>query len=75
MEDRSPDDDDDSDESQPCLMTPFDIDEVQREIIKEDFIGKLDVSSHLFENDEDEKVAGFFGDIFGLHDIYSDSGY
>ena len=73
--DESSDNDDDSDESQPCLMTPFDINEVQREIIKEDFIGKWDVSSHLFENDKDEKVADLFGDIFGLHDIYSDSGY
>ena len=41
----------------------------------EDFIGKSDVSSHLFENDKDEKVDDLFGDIFGLHDIYSDSGY
>ena len=53
--------DNDSDESQPGLNTPFDIDEDQREIIKEDFIGKTDVSSHLFENDTDEKMTDLFG--------------
>ena len=68
-------DNDDEDESQPSLMSTFDIYEVQRHINKEDFIGKSDVSSHLFEFDKHEKVADFFGDIFGLHDIYSDSGY
>jgi hypothetical protein len=56
-------------------MKPFNIEEDLSPITKEHFIGKSDINSHLFENDEDEKVVFFFGDIFGLHDIYSDVGY
>ena len=67
--------DDNSDIRQPTIMKPFNIEEDQRAIIKKYFIGKSDVSSYLFENDKDEKVADLFGDIFGMHDIYSDSGY
>ena len=29
----------------------------------------------MFENNKDEKLADLFGDIFGMHDICSDSGY
>ena len=43
--------------------------------VKEDLIGKSDVSSHLFEVDQDDKVADFFADVFGLHDILLDSIY
>jgi hypothetical protein len=72
---KASDDEDNSDVCQPALMTPFNIDEDQRAIIKEDFIGKSDVYSHLLENDKYEKVADLFGVIFGLHNIYADSGY
>ena len=69
------DDDEISDVTRFTEMKPFNIEEDLCPITKEHFIGKSDINSHLFENDEDEKVVDFFGDIFGLHDIYSDSGY
>ena len=74
-EDNASDDDNNSDSCQHTIIKPFNIEDDQRAIIKEYFIGKSDSSSHLFENDKDEKVADLFGDIFGLYDIYSDSGY
>ena len=56
-------------------MKPFNVEEDLCPITKEHFIGKSDINSYLFENDEDGKVVDFFEDIFGLNDIYSDSGY
>ena len=53
-------------------MLTFYIQAEQRPIIKTDFIGKLDVSLHLFQVDLDNKVVDCFEDIFGLHDIHSD---
>ena len=38
-------------------------------------MGKSDVLSHLLKVDLDDKVVDCFEDIFGLHDIHSDSGY
>ena len=56
-------------------MFTFDIQAEKRPIIKTDFTGKSDVSSHLFQVDLDHKVVDCFEDIFGLHDIHLDSGY
>lgn len=72
---KASDDDENRNESQPTKMKPFNIQKDRSAIMKDNFIGKSDVNSYLFENDKDEKVVDFFGDIFGLHDIYSDSGY
>jgi hypothetical protein len=69
------DDEKNSDETQPTKIKPFNIDEDLSAIMKKNFIGKSDVNCHLFENDQDKKVVDIFGEIFGLHDIYSDSGY
>ena len=62
------DKDDNKDESHDD--NTFDIESEQRPIVKEDFIGKLYVASHLFEVDQDDKVSDFFAHIFGLHDIF-----
>ena len=52
---KTSDDDDNSDVRQPTIMKPFNIEEDQRAIMKKYFIGKSDVSSHLFDNDKDKK--------------------
>ena len=54
---KASDDDENSDGRQRTISKPFKIEEDQSAIIKEYFIGKSDVSYHLFENDKDEKVS------------------
>jgi hypothetical protein len=72
---KASDDNENSDESQTTKKKQFNIEEDLSPIMKKSFIGKSDVNFYLFENDKNERVVDFFGDIFGFHDIYSDSGY
>ena len=72
---KGPDDEENSDETQRTKITPFQIDKDLSAIMKKNFIGKSDINSNFYEINKEDIVDDFFGDIFGLHDIYSDAGF